>query len=244
MDTVRNDSDLPDLVVLQWSHDLSVMDTGDRLMHVYNLQIGLQWSHDLSVMDTDPSGFLLKTGMSMLQWSHDLSVMDTNQDCTGRLNGLTLQWSHDLSVMDTGVCPGDDELRRNPLQWSHDLSVMDTRVLAAMAHVLDGLQWSHDLSVMDTCLPTEHIQQQRQRFNGATTFQSWIPDSICIHIAVVRNASMEPRPFSHGYGRNSRFSAQVLPFAPAISGFDVHPVFRLLILYLQYVPPSPKLCER
>ena len=84
----------------------------------------LQWSHDLSAMDT--SGVVASSlSLSLLQWSHDLSAMDTNyvvaieamrlsfngamtsqpwirSDYTVQsIKGLELQWSHDLSAMDT-----------------------------------------------------------------------------------------------------------------------------------------------
>ena len=42
---------------LQWSHDLSAMDT---ILQVANFDLSdqrtLQWSHDLSAMDTRPAG--------------------------------------------------------------------------------------------------------------------------------------------------------------------------------------------
>ena len=55
---------------------------------------------------------------------------------------------------------------------------------------------------------------------------------------------MEPQPFSRGYGGYSRFSAQVLPFAHAISGFDVRSVIQLVISALQCLLSIPESCER
>ena len=39
-------------------------------------------------------------------------------------------------------------------------------------------------------------------FNGATTFQPWIPAIAATEASDLRSPSMEPRPFSHGYRRS------------------------------------------
>ena len=53
MDTRFNPFSEPDdLFPLQWSHDLSVMDTGEFGLRRSLEGYALQWSHDLSVMDT------------------------------------------------------------------------------------------------------------------------------------------------------------------------------------------------
>ena len=44
----------------------------------------LQWSHDLSAMDTRPLPLLAIR--SVLQWSHDLSAMDTVMVCSKELH--------------------------------------------------------------------------------------------------------------------------------------------------------------
>ena len=60
----------------------------------------LQWSHDLSAMDTMQLP-LATLGAAMLQWSHDLSAMDTTSAIRYPSLSALLQWSHDLSAMDT-----------------------------------------------------------------------------------------------------------------------------------------------
>ena len=65
----------------------------------------LQWSHDLSAMDT-LDWAAIRPASSPLQWSHDLSAMDTldwagKRLCSIRPASSPLQWSHDLSAMDT-----------------------------------------------------------------------------------------------------------------------------------------------
>ena len=50
-----------------------------------NLELTLQWSHDLSAMDTNPRAWPAPMP-TVLQWSHDLSAMDTRQ--TGCLSDL------------------------------------------------------------------------------------------------------------------------------------------------------------
>ena len=51
---------------------------------------------------------------------------------------------------------------------------------------------------------------------------------------------MEPWPLSHGYSGYSRLSALILPFAPAISGFDVRSVIQLVISALQCLLSTPE----
>ena len=45
---------------------------------------------------------------------------------------------------------------------------------------------------------------------------------------------MEPWPNSHGYGGNSGFSAQMVPFARAIPVFDVRFATQLTIVLLEF----------
>ncbi len=90
----------PAIIKLQWSHDLSAMDTilsgcpprpdsarfngamtfqpwiRPELLAQKRLELRLQWSHDLSAMDTSHVDYIVLHGYS-LQWSHDLSAMDT-----------------------------------------------------------------------------------------------------------------------------------------------------------------------
>ena len=64
------------IIALQWSHDLSAMDTCCSQCHDNLSARMLQWSHDLSAMDTRPKRLTVGCTTS-LQWSHDLSAMDT-----------------------------------------------------------------------------------------------------------------------------------------------------------------------
>ena len=87
---------------LQWSHDLSAMDTAAQAFGIPRQVVGLQWSHDLSAMDTPSSRSHPYSVVTSLQWSHDLSAMDTTRAWARTLSTTTaLQWSHDLSAMDT-----------------------------------------------------------------------------------------------------------------------------------------------
>ena len=63
----------------------------------------LQWGHDLSVMDTPPSKSP-SADWGLLQWGHDLSVMDTPtvplaETLRSRFNGaMTFRsWIHSLA---------------------------------------------------------------------------------------------------------------------------------------------------
>ena len=73
--------------------------------------MGLQWSHDLSAMDTLRTMIRIRIAMQ-LQWSHDLSAMDTTNAWQGGLAWIaSLQWSHDLSAMDTSCAKGKEDSR-------------------------------------------------------------------------------------------------------------------------------------
>ena len=64
----------------------------------------LQWSHDLSAMDTSLTG----TSSSTCRLGNGaiLSAMDTGIDDSHTIDVELLQWSHDLSAMDTATPPG------------------------------------------------------------------------------------------------------------------------------------------
>ena len=168
----RSKSRYWDKMTLQWSHDLSAMDTVSYRISARSI-VSLQWSHDLSAMDTR-SGMMASRSLldgfngamtsqpwirrragrnappaGRLQWSHDLSAMDTTDHVETQIEPTLLQWSHDLSAMDTTSThrSGRYGLR---LQWSHDLSAMDTRRKMTTIDAKFSLQWSHDLSAMDT----------------------------------------------------------------------------------------------
>ena len=78
------------------------------------------------------------------------------------------------------------------LQWSHDLSAMDTIGEGLDTEKPNELQWSHDLSAMDTGYPFLAEHPSTSRFNGAMTFQPWIPDDSEGRWRVAPGASMEP----------------------------------------------------
>ena len=76
MDTCNESGEFADIVNLQWSHDLSAVDTSKRFTQNSRILDKLQWGHDLSTMDT--TGTEAAIGATqLLQWSHDLSAMDT-----------------------------------------------------------------------------------------------------------------------------------------------------------------------
>ena len=88
---------IDDVTELQWSHDLSAMDTVESPTGT-DTRFTLQWSHDLSAMDTVSLLAMSATTETVLQWSHDLSAMDTSSPFrsterrTSRFNGaMTFQ---------------------------------------------------------------------------------------------------------------------------------------------------------
>ena len=147
---------------LQWSHDLSAMDTGSSWnpsamtssygRRIGNLLAALQWSHDLSAMDTSTTSTACDERVCMLQWSHDLSAMDTRMSSEQQSGAISpLQWSHDLSAMDTRSTYPSPGAGRQPcfngamtsqpwIRGQFDWDVGEG----------NALQWSHDLSAMDT----------------------------------------------------------------------------------------------
>ena len=138
----------------------------------------LQWSHDLSAMDTRPTSSCSPSIELLLQWSHDLSAMDT-----ARCRPLLRRSSHGFNgAMTSQPWIRRRRSRRDSparsLQWSHDLSAMDTVFDADNAQVVIPLQWSHDLSAMDTRRPCPQQPVRQPGFNGAMTSQPWIPDAI------------------------------------------------------------------
>ena len=132
--------------------------------------------------------------MTFQPWIHGPTWSNRGLDCT-------LQWSHDLSAMDTRDVGGLSQPlqcgfngamtfqpwiprsalthphRRPRLQWSHDLSAMDTPGNDSPRGIGIKLQWSHDLSAMDTCSYWAERHAASKSFNGAMTFQPWIPAS-------------------------------------------------------------------
>ena len=89
------------IMSLQWSHDLSAMDT--RIINITDAEGNtLQWSHDLSAMDTL---------QCPLRWDYRLAGFNgamtsqpwilVNQTHSSTTHESQLQWSHDLSAMDT-----------------------------------------------------------------------------------------------------------------------------------------------
>ena len=100
MDTTPSASSTSSNVSLQWSHDLSAMDTTIWLATLW-FDDELQWSHDLSAMDTrrpverrPPTPDRFNGAMTFQPWILRVSVAADGLD-------RTLQWSHDLSAMDT-----------------------------------------------------------------------------------------------------------------------------------------------
>ena len=59
-----------------------------------------------------------------------------------------------------------------------------------------GLQWNHDLSAMDTCLDKDSAAQLRYSFNGAMTFQPWIPVQL-LAPSPCFNGAMTFQPWIH-----------------------------------------------
>ena len=194
------------------------------------------------------------TAMPVLQWSHGLSAMDTRSSRTYQTSESGLQWSHGLSAMDT---PGHSvtnyvltlaSMEPWPFSHGYDHKIpAGRRILkgfnGAMAFqpwirltcpicpsTSSPLQWSHGLSAMDTNTVAGLRVGFVSGFNGATAFQPWIPEAL-----VSGNGqlfpSMEPRLFSHGYGRQ-RSQRPPGTHPPSMEprlfshGYYVGPVFR------------------
>ena len=133
-----------------------------------------------------------------------------------------LQWGHGLSAMDTRAAPTSRSDTASSFNGATAFSAMDTRPIPVpVPDFTDTLQWSHGLSAMDTACAVVTVCPA---FNGATAFQPWIRGcyllfgqaaaglqwshglsamDTCMAAALGKNhitASMEPWPFSHGYG--------------------------------------------
>ena len=159
----------PSMEPRPFSHGYVLIDTAHR--HADWL---LQWSHDLSAMDTRPPlayhSLARKPSMEPRPFSHGYLSKSTGLVavcCT--FNGATTfqPW-----ILDTRSAVMTDLVT---LQWSHDLSAMDTRhrfakglrCTVAFNGATTFQPWIlHRYSGMDDPCTT---------FNGATTFQPWIP---------------------------------------------------------------------
>ena len=135
---------------LQWSHDLSAMDTPHTrpTTHHHACRFNGAMTSQPWIQVTDRSG---RCTEPLLQWSHDLSAMDTVQYRKQRAAHIRLQWSHDLSAMDTTPCA--DNRRGYPRGFNGAMTSQPWIQLQ---------EKSNDLPTV-TC------------FNGAMTSQPWIP---------------------------------------------------------------------
>ena len=221
MDTSPSHQASRDSCRLQWSHDLSAMDTNvfDFIFSEANM---LQWSHDLSAMDTASSGradvFCPGASMEPRPFSHGYLIVNLKAAVELAASMEPRPFSHGYAA-DAAVIPPPvssfngattfqpwirvrQNRRRRPvqgLQWSHDLSAMDTFAVFVRLEVSAVLQWSHDLSAMDTLSSLPHLRwhallQWSHDLSAMDTRNA--PDG---NASQIRLASMEPRPFSHGY---------------------------------------------
>ena len=156
-----------------FSHGYSIGVTGNRSQK----RLSLQWSHGFSAMDTaaserrnSPATDSRLPSMEPRLFSHGYTPGCTR--CASR--SMYLQWSHDLSAMDTRVVPVSSRFL-NSLQWSHDLSAMDTTSaercrVSVQQPSMEPRPFSHGYSG-----ESDGWLYRIIAFNGATTFQPWIP---------------------------------------------------------------------
>ena len=173
---------------LQWSHDLSAMDTGMSMADVRD-KIELQWSHDLSAMDTgkpppvQPAHSSFNGAMTSQPWIHD-------HQPPHRPHPRQLQWSHDLSAMDT--CPHRSHRPRprsfngamTSQPWIPDPPASSAVPPASFNGAMTSQPWIPGLASTIACTAAPC-------FNGAMTSQPWIQDGQDRRDRR-RHASMEP----------------------------------------------------
>ena len=165
---------------------------------VYAAATDLQWSHDLSAMDTARYPFVIRLrldpSMEPRPFSHGYATgMRRSTPQRPTFNGATTfqPWIPDGAWIELAASQwafngattfqpwiratiGSDGLASMYLQWSHDLSAMDTRHReradgAAHTPSMEPRPFSHGYKTSDSwLLPTI------TSFNGATTFQPWI----------------------------------------------------------------------
>ena len=224
-------------LLLQWSHDLSAMDTArnrrscvqyPRFNGAMTSQPWIRsrtiYAHCRSTrfngaMTSQP--WIRKSGKTQSRQNRCFNGAMTSQPWilahgTGGVhNYVLLQWSHDLSAMDT-VLETWRTSYIGKLQWSHDLSAMDTPAGLSTSSTALKLQWSHDLSAMDT--PAGPILPRRRcpRFNGAMTSQPWIhrPGRGCRPATTCFNGAMTSQPWiprTHKERRNDDTTASMEP---------------------------------
>ena len=120
-----------------------------------------------------------------------------------------LQWSHSLSAMDTGVGPWKAYTRLT-FNGATAFQPWIRGEQAAVMRSQVGLQWSHSLSAMDTP-PSVHAISYRLR------------------------PSMEPQPFSHGYGDGYRQIGQ-----RQTPSMEPQPFSHGYIVELVHIAPGPR----
>ena len=71
-------------------------------------------------------------------------------------------------------------------QWGHDFSAMDTTQMHTYrCYGCQAFQWGHDFSAMDTLELGGSSGSHGGGFNGAMTFQPWIPGGMVETITLI-----------------------------------------------------------
>ena len=179
---------------LQWGRDLSVTETTHPV-----------WQASVPRCFNGPRPLSHGNGGNLsLQGYGALASMGPRPLSHGKLQGSAatsshasqLQWGRDLSVTETGV----DAVMKwmmTALQWGRDLSVTETRNSGGKGSTTIRLQWGRDLSVTETTSSLPRLIALRQASMGPRPLSHGNHEGVRGLGDEVR-ASMGPRPLSHG----------------------------------------------
>src|SRR5581483_11997586 len=135
----------------------------------------LQWSHDLSVVEcpgTSPAG---STPPFWLQWSHDLSVVECCHRGLDRADVTGASMEPRPLGRGMSSCASAANAGANRLQWSHDLSVVEWECSSNLWRMFDK-RLRFNGATTSRSWNADAPRPARRRglcFNGATTSRSW-----------------------------------------------------------------------
>ena len=133
--------------VLQWGHDLAVMESGHRIRTEMVHRPPLQWGHDLAVMERSFCGASADQSLPCFNGAMTLRSWRAR---AGRYRSVPLRW----------------------LQWGHDLAVMERCKVPGFNPRCKRFNGAMTLRSWRDRARTETTQDYNG-FNGAMTLRSW-----------------------------------------------------------------------
>ena len=188
------------LIMLQWGHRLSAVETGHRLRdhpdpgHASMEPPPFGSGNRPPAQGPSGSGPRFNGATAFRQWK-PCTILGADANSSKRFNGATAfrRWKREIRRHSgrhnyhhsMGPPPFGDgngtpyslaAVHRSTLQWGHRLSAMETAASLKIAAGVKCLQWGHRLSAMETPPAPHHHRECLGAFNGATAFRRWKPE--------------------------------------------------------------------